>query len=103
MKEPMPKMDLELSDVTDIQKLSKEELALVPFDKKKWQCCIESCKRFTNVKYYGPDTPAYWQGEWHDLTNRIFFCPIHWKLFKASGEKIEQFALKPGAGINHLV
>lgn len=103
MKEPAPKIDLELSDVADIQSLSPDELKLVPFDKKKWQCCIEGCKRFTNVKYYGPDTPVYWQGQWENLSDRIFFCHIHWKQYKASGEKIGQFMLKPGAGINHLI
>lgn len=103
MKEPVPALNLELSDVTDIQQLSDKELALVPFDKKKWQCCVGECKRYTNVKYYGSDTPVYWQGQWEDLKDRIFFCPIHWKQYKASGEKIEQFTLKPGAGINHLI
>lgn len=103
MKELMPAMDLQLSDMAGIQSLSVDELKLVPFDKKKWQCCIENCKRFTNVKYYGLDAPVYWQGQWEDLRDRIFFCPAHWKLYKASGEKIEQFILKPGPGINHLI
>lgn len=103
MREPMPKVDLEISDMTDIQQLSNEELALVPFDKKKWLCSVEGCKRYTNVKYYGPDTPIYWQGQWEHITDRIFFCPVHWKLYKASGENIDQFILKPGAGINHLL
>lgn len=103
MKEPIPKIELELSDVTDIQNLSEEELKLVPFDKKKWQCCVEGCKRYTNVKYYGPDTPVYWRGQWEDLTDSIFFCCLHFKQFKASGRDFSQFALKPGAGINHLI
>src|ERR1051325_35886 len=103
MKEPIPHIDLELSDVADIQSLSAEELKLVPFDKKKWQCCVNGCKRYTNVKYYGPDTPVYWQEQWEDLKDRIFFCPNHWKQYKASGENIDLFQLKLGAGINHLI
>jgi hypothetical protein len=103
VKEPIPHIDLELSDVAHIQSLTPDELKLVPFDKKKWQCCVEGCNRYTNVRYYGPDTPVYWQGQWVDLSDQIFFCPIHWKQYKASGEKIEQFNLKPGPGINHLI
>lgn len=102
MKEPIPNIDLELSDVTDIQSLSPAELKLVPFDKKKWYCCVEGCNRYTNVKYYGPGAPVLCHGFWEDVTDRIFFCPNHWKQYKASGEKIEQFTFKPGAGINHL-
>jgi hypothetical protein len=103
VKEPIPHIDLELSDVADIQSLSLDELKLVPFDKKKWQCCIDNCKRYTNIKYYGSGIPVYWQGQWVDIADKIFFCPTHWKLYKASGEKIDQFNLKPGAGINHLI
>jgi hypothetical protein len=103
MKEPIPKMELEMSDVADIKSLSEGELKLVPFDKRKWQCCVKGCKRYTNVKYYGPDAPIHWQGQWVDIQDQIFFCSLHWKQYKASGEKLEQFKLKPGAGINHLL
>ena len=103
MKEPIPHIDLELSDVVDIQSLSADELKLVPFDKKKWQCCVDGCNRFTNVKYYGPDTPVFWQRQWVNLKDQIFFCPINSEQYTASGENINQFTLKPGAGINHLI
>lgn len=96
MKEPIPDIDLQLSDVADIKSLSPDELKLVPFDKKKWHCCIDDCKRYTNVRYYGSDTPVYWQGQWVDISDQIYFCPTHWRQYKAAGEKIEQFTLKPG-------
>lgn len=83
MKEPTPKIDLEISDVADIQSLSEKELKLVPYDKKKWQCCVANCNRYANIKYYGPNAPILYRGDWVDISDKIFFCPTQAIQFEA--------------------
>lgn len=103
MKEPIPKIELDISDVSDIQTLSKEELSMVPCDKRKWLCCVNECSRFTSVNYYGPNIPVLWRGNWVDLESSIFFCGKHWKLYKSNGRTTDTFDMKPGPGLNHLL
>jgi hypothetical protein len=94
MKEPIPKIDLELSDVTDIKSLSPDELKLVPFDKKKWACGVVGCSKLTTIKDYGISPQYNWQGNWIDSTIEVFLCSNHFKQYKAAGKDNTIFEYK---------
>lgn len=103
MKEPIPKIDLEMSDVTDIQSLSPDELKLVPFDKKKWICGVVGCGKHTTIKDYGIPPQYNWRGAWIDITTEVFLCANHFKQYKAAGSDSSIFNLKDKEEIkNHL-
>jgi hypothetical protein len=94
MKEPIPKIDLEMSDVADIQSLSEKELKLVPFDKRKWVCGVAGCSKYTSIKDYGISPQYNWRGIWVDISAEFFLCAIHFKQYKAAGKDSAIFDLK---------
>lgn len=103
MKEPIPKIELELSDVANIKNLPDDELEMVPYDKKRLQCSVLGCNRFTNVKDYGISPEYYCFGQWHNLNEILFFCPKHWKIFKSYNRDHSIFEYKEGPALNHLI
>lgn len=94
MKEPIPKIDLEMSDVADIQSLSAAELNLVPFNKKKWVCGVGGCIKHTGIKDYGISPQYNWRGIWVNITEEFFLCSNHFKQYKAAGKDSSIFKLK---------
>lgn len=102
MKEPIPKIELDESDMPNIKWLTPDELKLVPFEKKKLVCSVKDCPRFTGVKDYGISPEFYAFGQWNDFTKIIFFCPKHYKIFKAANRNNNIFEYKEGPALNHL-
>lgn len=102
MKEPMHKIELELSDVADIKELSPGELKKVPFEKIKLLCSVNGCCRFTSVKDYGISPVYYGFSQWIDLSTIIYFCPKHWREYKAANKNNNIFEYKIGSALNHL-
>jgi hypothetical protein len=102
MKEPTPIMDLELSDMPDLKGLADTELKKVPFERRKLLCSVNGCSRFTHVKDYGISPEFYAFGSWNDLSQTLFFCPKHWKEYKAANRNGGIFEYKEGPAINHI-
>lgn len=94
MKEPIPNIELELSDVVDIKTMSEKELKLVPFDKRKWLCGVKGCTRHTTVKDYGLSPEYYWRGLWVNISTEVFLCVNHFKQYKDAGKDSSIFELK---------
>lgn len=100
MRPPPPPVDIELSDVEDVTRLSHEELLKTPHDKKKWRCCVEDCMGYSMVRDYGVLPLVYWKKKWTDLRVYVFFCSKHWP--KVKNNSGYEFTQKPGPGINQL-
>lgn len=85
MKETPPQ--LEASDMPDPRKMSREELALVPFDKWRLFCGVEGCTHFTHVRDYGIWPLLSWGNMrgWIRVDLQRFICAKHWKIYSSPG------------------
>lgn len=87
-------------DIQYIMSLERDKLEFVPYDMKKWQCCVKGCNRFTRVKDFGCSPYFYtkWR-KWMNLRDTVLYCSGHWP----GHEKIPNSAHKLGSGIIHLI
>lgn len=102
--------DLGIEDMPDIRSLTKLELENVPFDKRRWQCCIKHCSCATTIKDYGISPFFWWRKKWIDLSRNIYICAKHHNRYKNPAMPKDCFwymipphYYKPGTGIDHLV
>lgn len=93
--------------VAYLKNLKPEELQVIPFEIKKWTCCVEGCKGFTRIKDFGI-SPIFlcFRKKWINLEHCVFYCSKHWPLCKKSIKLKRNYqpdeGFKPGAGIEHV-
>lgn len=102
MKEPIPSVNLEVSDMPSVKDLTPEELKQVPFDRRRLTCCVQDCSRYTIVKDYGTSPEFYAKRAWYNLQESIYLCHVHFRAYKANNRSVEGLQLKNGPSLNHI-
>lgn len=86
--------------IEELKAMTAAELAKVPADIFRWECCVKGCEHFTKVKSFATFPLVLYGEKWVNLQTQIYFCGKHWRqrlTLLASAET----SLKVGPGSNH--
>jgi hypothetical protein len=85
----------------EVVAMKADQLAGVPYEDRKWLCCVDGCSNGTRIKDYGFTVNPwylYTRWGWLNLTGQYYYCGKHNKAHREG----ENLLLKPGSGFDHL-